>query len=209
MSRNKKMTILTLSIALVLFIIAFGAWWYLFFGKPNPPLPRADVSIASSTAGAATFAPTVTPISTSTIEGAAGAANNSGENPMLAGEELTVDGATFNVELATTTLEQARGLSFRTSLGANDGMIFLFGSGGTQTFWMKDMNFALDMIWISGNTVVGFAQNVPAPAPDAQLWQLQIYSSPANTDKVLEVNPGTVAKYNMKVGDTVIIGPSK
>jgi len=70
------------------------------------------------------------------------------------------------------------------------------------------MNFPLDMIWISGNTVDGFAQNVPAPAPGAQLWELPIYTSPTNTDKVLEVNAGTVAKYNIKVGDTVTIGPS-
>lgn len=197
------MTLILLFTALVLFIIAFGAWWYLFFGRPNPPLPRADVSIASST----TIPPT--PISSSTIAGAAGATSNSGENPMLAGEELTVDGVTFNVEIASTMLDQTRGLSFRTSLGANDGMIFLFGSGSTQTFWMKDMNFALDMIWISGNTVAGFSQNVPAPAPGAQLWQLPIYSSPANVDKVLEVNAGTVAKYNIKVGDTVTIGKAE
>ncbi len=201
------MTILMLSAALVLFIIAFGAWWYLFFGKPNPPLPRADVSIATTTAAASTSVPTAIPVSSSTIEGAAGAADNSGENPMLPGEELTVDGATFNVEIASTTLEQSRGLSFRTSLGEHDGMIFLFGSGGTQSFWMKDMNFALDMIWISGNTVAGFSQDVPAPAPGTRLWQLPIYRSPANVDKVLEVNAGTVAKYGIKAGDTVTISP--
>jgi len=62
------------------------------------------------------------------------------------------------------------------------------------------------MIWISGTTVDGFAQNVPAPASGAQLWQLPVYSSPDNTDKVLEVNAGTVAKYNIKVGDAVTIG---
>ncbi len=50
-------------------------------------------------------------------------------------------------------------------------MLFIFGTGATQTFWMKDMNFALDMIWISGNTVAGFSQNVPAPGPGTQLWE--------------------------------------
>ncbi len=187
--------IISLVAALVLFIIAIGAWWYLFFGKPNPPLQRADVSITSSTSAGAlvsasgTSAPVV-----------------AGENPPLGAESFAVDGAKFNVEVASSALEQTRGLSFRPSLGASDGMLFIFGTGTVQTFWMKDMNFPLDMIWISGNAVVGFAQNAPAPTSGTQLWQLPIFASPQNTDKVLEVNAGTVAKYHIKVGDTVTIG---
>ena len=130
----------------------------------------------------------------------------SGENPPLAAEQLNIDSATFNVEIASTTLEQTRGLSFRPSLGASDGMLFIFGTGSVQSFWMKDMNFPLDMIWISGNTVAGFAQNVPAPAPGTRSGNLPVYTSPPNTDKVLEVNAGTVAKYNIKAGDAVTIG---
>jgi uncharacterized membrane protein (UPF0127 family) len=88
-------------------------------------------------------------------------------------------------------------------------MLFLFGAGSVQTFWMFGMNFPLDMIWISGTTVAGFAQDVPAPASGTALWSLPVYTSPANVDKVLEVNAGTVAKYNIKVGDMVTIGPTE
>lgn len=187
--------IIFLAIAFVLFVIIIAMWWYFFFGKPNPPLARAGVSIASSSSSGITPAATSTPVVY-------------GENPPLASEPLSIDHATFNVEIASTTLNQTRGLSFRPSLGANDGMLFLFGgSGSVQNFWMKDMNFPLDMIWISGNTVVGFAQDVPIPAPGAALWSLPIYTSPDHTDKVLEVNAGTVAKYNIKIGDKVTIGP--
>ena len=185
---------MSLASVVILFIVLIGVWWYIFFGKPNPPLTRADISIASSSPSATITDATSTPIV-------------DGENPPLASEPLSIDSATFNVEVASTALEKTRGLSFRPSLAANDGMLFIFGgSGSIQTFWMKDMNFPLDMIWISGNTVVGFAQNVPAPAAGTQLWQLPIYSSPNNTDKVLEVNAGTVAKFNIKVGDVVTIG---
>ena len=182
------MMIILFAAAIILFIIAIGIWWRVFFGTANPPLSRANVSVASSSSPAA------------------GATVNSAENPELSTEGLSIDGATFNVEVASTSVEQTRGLSFRTSLGANDGMLFIFSTGATQTFWMKDMNFALDMIWISGNTVAGFSQNVPAPGPGTQLWELPIYSSPANVDKVLEVNAGTVAQYHIKVGDSVTIG---
>lgn len=127
-------------------------------------------------------------------------------NPALPAGKLSMDGNTWTVELATTTIQQALGLSGRESLGANDGMLFVFSGPGVQNFWMKDMNFPLDMIWISGNAVAGFAQDA-APQPGDPLWKLKIYASPYNVDKVLEVVAGTVAKYNIKVGDTVTISP--
>ena len=126
-------------------------------------------------------------------------------NPPLGSQTVKINNSVFAVEIASTTLEEMRGLSFRESLAENQGMLFTFATGTVQNFWMKDMNFPLDMIWISGNKVVGFAQDAE-PQPGAQLWNLKIYSSPDGTDKVLEVNAGTVAKDNIKVGDTVQIG---
>jgi uncharacterized membrane protein (UPF0127 family) len=182
MSRDEKMTITFTVAALVLIAAIAGIWLYIFFGIANPPLPRAQVSVGASSANA----------------------DSSSSSP--GADQLAIDGATFNVEIASTTVEQTRGLSYRASLGKNDGMLFLFDSGTVRTFWMKDMHFPLDMIWISGNTVAGFAQNVPAPTSSVALWSLPIYSSPDNVDKVLEVNAGTVAQYNIKIGDAVNIG---
>jgi uncharacterized membrane protein (UPF0127 family) len=160
MPLKKKRMIILICAVTVLFVLAFGAGWYFFFGRANAALSRTSVSIGS---------------------------------------------ATFSVEVASTFAEQARGLSYRTSLGENAGMLFTFSSSTVQSFWMKDMHFPLDMIWISGDTVDGFAQNVPAPASGTALWSLPIYASPDHTDKVLEVNAGMVAKYNIKVGDSVKI----
>ena len=196
--------LISLIAVLVLFIVVIGAWWYLFFGRANAPLPQASVSIQSADQSSSP--------STGAAVATAGVASSSivsGENPPLANEPLSIDSATFTVEIASTALEQTRGLSFRPSLDTNSGMLFIFGGGSVQSFWMKDMNFPLDMVWISGNTVVGFAQNVPAPASGTQLWELPVYVSPGNTDKVLEVSAGTVAKYNISVGDAVTIGSIK
>ncbi len=167
-----------LIIAFVLIVAALAAWWHVFFGKANPPLPQTTVTVPSAASAIAAPGP----------------------------DQLAVDGAMLNVEIASTTMEQTRGLSYRDSLGANDGMLFVFPSGGVQHFWMKDMHFPLDMIWISGTTVAGVTENIPAPASGTALWNLSIYSSPANVDKVLEVNAGTAAKYGIKAGDTVAIG---
>jgi uncharacterized membrane protein (UPF0127 family) len=204
---RKKIMITSLVVAAILFAIAIGAWWYLFFGKPNPPLQTTNISINGAGTNATSTISTAPASDTAAVINAT-PADAPGENPPLGTEAFSVDGAQFTVEVASSVLEQSRGLSFRPSLGANDGMLFIFSTGTVQTFWMKDMNFPLDMIWISGNTVVGFAQNAPAPTSGTQLWQLPIFSSPDKTDKVLEVDAGTVAKYNIKVGDTVTIGPA-
>jgi uncharacterized membrane protein (UPF0127 family) len=146
----------------------------------------------------------------------------SGVNPGLPRGTITIGNNTFSAELATTMVQQAKGLSGRTGLGANDGMLFLFNRAAIQSFWMKDMNFPIDIIWIgstpstglgqdtliaSGQTgkVLGFEQNAPTPKPGAQLWQLPIYSSPDGVDTVLEVSAGTVVGDNIAVGDVVTI----
>lgn len=126
-------------------------------------------------------------------------------NPPLKKGEIHIDDATFTVELATTTIEQARGLSFRASLAEESGMLFTF-SPGIQNFWMKDMNFPIDIIWIAGGKVVGFEQDAK-PQPGVPLWRLTIYTSPDGVDKVLEVNAGIVAKDGIKIGDAVMEGP--
>jgi uncharacterized protein len=205
MTREKKMATLIIGIVLLLCAVAVGIWWFTFFSQPNPPLPRQQVTIiSSSTAAVATTATTTTASSTTVASTTATTDTNIDENPLLPTEQLTIDNAAFDVEVASTMLEQSRGLSNRPSLAANDGMLFVFSSGGTQSFWMKDMNFPLDIIWISGNTVVGFAQNAPAE-PNITNPFSSVVTSPPNTDKVLEVNAGTVAKYNIQVGDSVVI----
>ena len=85
-------------------------------------------------------------------------------------------------------------------------MLFVFSSPGIQNFWMKDMNFPIDIIWISGGKVAGFAQDAE-PQPGVPLWRLTIYTSPNNVDQVLEVPAGTVAKDGITIGAPVVIGP--
>jgi len=126
-------------------------------------------------------------------------------NPPLNKSEVKIGNNVFNVEIASTTIEKARGLSFRERLGDSDGMLFIFNEPAVQSFWMIDMNFSIDMIWIGGGKVLGFAENVPAPTSAISLSST-VRNSPDGTDRVLEVNAGAVAKENIKVGDAVQIG---
>ena len=107
----------------------------------------------------------------------------------------------FNVEIADDTAERARGLSGRVVLAEDSAMLFLFELPSVQNFWMKGMNFPLDIIWIKGDTIIGFAENVP---PDNSQMP-SIYSSPEAVDKVLEINAGLVKKLGIKIGDTIAL----
>ncbi len=136
------------------------------------------------------------------------------QNPALRKAQVTIGTKTFQVEVASTTLERARGLSGRDSLAEDSGMFFIFDAPSDYGFWMKDMKFPIDIIWIKGSPsqilpgktwegkVAGFAENA-APEPSKSVWDLKIYYPPEPVDRVLEVNAGDVAKYGIKVGDKV------
>src|SRR5579872_5412747 len=118
--------------------------------------------------------------------------------PSNSTQSVTIDNHTFNVELAKNPDEQQKGLGDRNNLDINKGMLFIFDKSDYYSFWMKDMRFPLDMIFIRGNKIVYIFQNVPIK-PFNNVEQT---TQPA--DKVLEINAGLSKKYGFKIGDIVI-----
>lgn len=108
----------------------------------------------------------------------------------------------LNVELALSNEAQRQGLSDRDEIGA-DGMLFVFPSLGQTSFWMKDMKFDLDMIWIAQGKVVDIDQNVPKPAEGASLSELPSYSPSQPVDMILELPAGKVADWQIEIGDRI------
>lgn len=125
-------------------------------------------------------------------------------NPPLGKSTLAVGNTAFEVEIANTTTTRARGLSGREGLGENEGMLFIFNSPGIHGFWMKDMKFSIDFVWIRDNRVVGVTENA-APEPDAPFWSLKRYYPPEDVTHVLEVAAGEAAKRGIKRGNAVKI----
>ncbi|KKU76803.1 MAG: Protein containing DUF192 [Parcubacteria group bacterium GW2011_GWA2_47_8b] len=112
---------------------------------------------------------------------------------------LLIGDKTFNVEIADTIASRTRGLSGRGFLGEGDGMFFIFPYSAIQHFWMKGMKFPIDIIWISGDKVIGMVMGAePEAGPD-----YEIYSSPEIADKVLEINAGLTQKFGIKTGDSI------
>ena len=67
---------------------------------------------------------------------------------------VKIAGADFPVELAITAEEQIQGLSGRPALAAGTGMLFVYQQQSKYSFWMPDMRFPLDIVWISSDCVV-------------------------------------------------------
>lgn len=114
---------------------------------------------------------------------------------------LRIGDASFDVEIADNMIAQAKGLSGRESLPEKNGMFFVFSGLAKRGFWMPDMHFPLDMIWIKGDTVVGMTENVPP----AGFGEPAIYYPPEEVDKVLEINAGSAKKQTLKIGDMVVL----
>jgi uncharacterized protein len=109
------------------------------------------------------------------------------------------------VQIADTDFARGQGLSGRERLADNLGMLFDFRNT-SQThpgFWMKEMKFNLDIIWINKGKIIGITPEVPAPKAAAD--SLPNYYPPSPVDMVLEVNAGWSAAHNIKVGDEVIL----
>lgn len=112
---------------------------------------------------------------------------------------LRVNGAEILVEVADTDEKRGVGLGDRETLGENEGMLFVFEKNSFYTFWMKDMLFPMDIIWINKDKkIVDVITNVQTDTyPDFQ------YINDFLAQYVLEVNAGFFDKYGLRLGDTM------
>jgi uncharacterized membrane protein (UPF0127 family) len=108
---------------------------------------------------------------------------------------ISAASTTIAVELAETSSEHAQGLSGRATLDADKGMLFIFDHAGQHSFWMPDMHFAIDIIWIDADwRIVHIAGGVTPESYPAS------FTPDAPALYVLEVNAGKAATWGWKVG---------
>ena len=121
--------------------------------------------------------------------------------PKFSSPTAEMNGHKVNVRVAKTPKDKENGLSKIKSLKESDGMVFPFEKSGKYTFWMKDVFFSLDLIYIQDDTIVDIIKNVPAQAGNKGI--LPTYTPKADANYVLEVVGGYADKYNIKIGDKV------
>lgn len=130
------------------------------------------------------------------------APNPTGPQPELPKEKLVIVGQdgkdhTFNVEMATTPEQQMVGEMFRTSIPEDGGMLFDWRRSEPSQMWMRNTLVSLDMVFInSDGTIHSIAENTTPRS-------LAVIDSRGPVRSTLEVNAGTTAKLNIRVGDVV------
>ena len=117
----------------------------------------------------------------------------------VASTTVRINGQTLRVDVADTPKEREQGLGGRHGLAEDEGMLFVFQTDGRWGFWMKDMLFSIDIVWLSGEgKVVDTIKNV---APDTYPAYSFLPNVPARY--VLELPAGLVTRYNVQIGDSV------
>ncbi|MDE2595638.1 MAG: DUF192 domain-containing protein [Sphingomonadales bacterium] len=103
----------------------------------------------------------------------------------------------FRVEVARSSQEQAKGLMFRTAMGADEGMIFPTDPPRQAAFWMKNTVIPLDIIFVGTD---GRISNIAA---NAVPYSEEALPSTGMVKGVLELNGGRTAELGIVPGDTV------
>ena len=117
---------------------------------------------------------------------------------MAAAPQVCHLGDCVAVEVVSKQDDMERGLMYRTSLGQNMGMLFIFTVDDKQQFWMKNMHFNLDILWISlDGRIVYIGQDIPACTTDP----CPVYTPTQAGRYVLELNSGFTGTHHWKLGD--------
>ena len=103
----------------------------------------------------------------------------------------------FDIEIADTDYETQTGLMYRPSMEQNQGMLFIFPTEAMHSFYMKNTEFPLDIIYIDGNLKIASFQKNAKPYDESSL------PSQVPVKYVLEVNAGLSDKFGLQVGDSI------
>lgn len=111
-------------------------------------------------------------------------------------EAIHLGDTTLNVSIANTEVLQDKGLSGRASLSKDTGMLFVFATTSKYGFWMKDMNFDLDIVWIDKDQkVIGIEKNASKNSYP------KVFYPSSDIKFVLEVPSGYTSENNINIGD--------
>ena len=126
--------------------------------------------------------------------------NREGNNlDNLRTREVCFNNNCFIAEIAETQEQRARGLMFRETMGAREGMLFVFEQETQHSFWMKNTLIPLDIIWINkGEQVIHIEKDVQPCREGEECARIK---SDELAKYVLELNAGVSDKISLKKGD--------
>ncbi len=108
---------------------------------------------------------------------------------------INIGDGIFDVRIAQTQAERARGLGSVRALAANEGMLFEFPQNGLHAIWMKDMLIPIDIIWLSDAlSVIDLRRDVSPDTFPA------IFAPHTAARFVVELSAGSVKAFDIKIG---------
>lgn len=121
------------------------------------------------------------------------------EKPPTRTRFVLLAGRCVTVELALSRAERVQGLSGRPALPADTGMLFVYDSEGYPSIWMKEMNFPIDILWLSAERRVVDRQLSVSPDTYPRSF------SPARPARyVLELPAGFAAEHKVEIGEAAV-----
>jgi len=109
----------------------------------------------------------------------------------------TYTGKEISVEVADTVEKRSLGLGKRSGLENGWGMLFVFEKRKQHGFWMKDMEFPLDIIWLDNHRIAYILRNVQ-PAKSGVIPP--VMTPPVAGNFVLEIDAGRADELKLQVG---------
>jgi len=110
------------------------------------------------------------------------------------------DGETIFADLAKTEEERTRGLMFRKTLNDDQGMLFVFEEEGLYSFWMKNMNFSIDILWLDRQKRI---IHLECDVPPCEKEPCPSYATALPAKYVLELKAGSIEKRKLKLYDRI------
>jgi uncharacterized membrane protein (UPF0127 family) len=111
-------------------------------------------------------------------------------------EVVCADKNIFKTYVANNESDREKGLSILKKINSDESMIFIFDTPMRYAFWMKDMKFPIDIVWLDENKkIVDIKSDVsPRTYPEA-------FAPDSESLYVMEFKAGTSKKINIKIGD--------
>jgi uncharacterized membrane protein (UPF0127 family) len=103
----------------------------------------------------------------------------------------------YRLEVVDTDGERASGLGSRQSMPQGQGMLFVYTQPAERCFWMKDMRFDLDMVWLNASKQV---QRVERDVPPGSYPRTFCAD---DAQYVIELNAGQAAATGLKEGQQI------
>jgi uncharacterized protein len=115
--------------------------------------------------------------------------------------KVSIDGFNMTADLALTSEQREKGLSVKDKLKENEAMLFVFEESAKHSFWMKDMKFPIDIIWLDSDGKVVHVEKRLEPC--ISVFTCTSYSPSRDSQFVLETVAGFTQRHNVSVGTDI------